>query len=393
MSLPVSSRRRHQVTVPRREWALSRRARRKARREHDRDAAAAGSQRGPRLPSHLQVGFGNVSLQLAVAELEAGRWRRAFEFAESALTTDPEGARDVMAEASAREAKRSALKGDFPSAERYAKRALDLRPGWPAYQERRRLIGEAKATVLRNIREPLFPDTYGPTAGRWWEYDLLGRVRGWDGSRETVVVPMIMEEITRRAVEDVYAVGVYQPWHVSGPTPLFTRYVKELKKHGKTMRLAAVLLRQGLTEETHWAEEVDVLVPMATSLRSYEARGFELTEELTAELGRLLCAPVVDALERAPEAGATHTQGGYRERAAALAATIAVVKGRSALLRDAGAALIVDDVVTYGATFEACALKLREAYPQLLVYGAALAYTETPERRARAQRERGTLAK
>jgi predicted amidophosphoribosyltransferase len=294
-----------------------------------------------------------------------------------------------MAEASAREAKRAALRGDFGSAEQYAKRALELRPGWPAYQERRRMIAEAKAAALRDFREPLFPDTYGAAGGRWWEYDLLGQVRGWDGSRQTVPAPLMIEAVRRSALADVYALGIYQPWHVAGPAPLFTRYVRELKAHGATLQLAAVLLRQGLTEETEWIEAVDVLVPMATSLRSYEARGFELTEELTVELGRMLCLPAVDALERPADAGQTRHAGGYRERALSLASTITVKKSHSSMMRDAGAVLVVDDVVTYGTTFEACALKLREAYPHLLVYGAALAYTETPGRRVRAERETG----
>lgn len=334
----------------------------------------------------------NVGLELARRELAAGHWRRAFEFAEAAVDADREGARAVMAEASAREAKRAALRGDFASADLYSKRALELRPGWGPYQERRRLVGEAKAAVLRDVREPLFPDTFGPSAGRWWEYDLLGRVRGWDGTRQTVPPPLILADVRREALEDIYAVGIYQPWHVGGPVPLFTQYVKALKPGGKTVRLAAVLLRQGLTEESDWSEELDVIVPMATSLRSFEARGFELTEELAAELGRLLCLPVVDALERSEAAGQTRTAGGYRERAHLLAKTLVLKKAHAALLEQASAALVLDDVVTYGATFEASAKTLREAYPHLRVYGAALAYTETPQRRAAAERERERVA-
>jgi predicted amidophosphoribosyltransferase len=348
--------------------------------------------REPRLPSHLQSGFGTVAIRLALAELEASRWKQAYEFAQTALDVDPEGARAVMAEASAREAKRAALKGDFARAERYARKALELRPGWLAYQQRRRLIGEAKAALLRDLHEPLFPETVGPSSGRWWEYDLLATVRGWDGDTPTVPAPLIMESVRRTMVEDIYALGIYQPWHVGGPVPLFTQYVQQLKKSGRTMRLAAVLLRQGLTEETDWIEDVDVLVPMATSLRSFEARGFELTEDLTSEIGRLICMPALDALERDPAADLTHAQGGYIERARALASSIRVKKSDAALLRDAAGVLVVDDVVTYGATFEACAIKLREAYPHLRVYGAALAYTETPERRARAESERERLS-
>ena len=62
-----------------------------------------------------------------------------------------------------------------------------------------------------------------------------------------------------------------------------------------------------------------MLVPIATSLRSYENRGFELTEELAEELGLRLCLPVVDAFEVDPDGEATHYLSGYRQRARALA--------------------------------------------------------------------------
>ena len=181
--------------------------------------------------------------------------------------------------------------------------------------------------------------------------------------------------------------GSTVPGHAGGPTPLFTRYIKELKPHGKTIALAGVLLRQGLILETDWIEEIDVIVPMATSLRSYEQRGFELTEKLGGDLGMRLCVPVVDAFERAGDARPTHLAGDYRRRLDLLTESIRLRATRSSLLRAAEAVLVVDDVVTYGATFEACARLLKRAYPQLRVYGAALAYTETDQRRARAQAE------
>jgi predicted amidophosphoribosyltransferase len=366
--------------------ARGRRQKRKAQ------AQAAPKRPEPRLPSELQLRFATAGLELARNSLRARRWRSAYEFAESCRSADRAAADAVMAEASAREARRAALSGRFVDAQRYAQRAVELRPSDAAYQERRRLVKLACEAAVRDFGEPLFPDTVGPTRGHWWDHDLLSRVRGWDGTRATVLAPLVLDETTRGELEDIYAVGGYQPWHVAGPAPVFTRYLKALKPGGRTIPYAAILLRQGLAEETDWIEDIDVIVPMATSLRSFEARGFELTEELASELGLRLCIPVVDAFEVDPYADATHGLGGYHERAKALAASLRLKGGNSALLNVAEAALVVDDIVTYGSTFEACARKLRTRYPNLRVYGAALAYTETPHRRDRAEAERMALS-
>lgn len=362
------------------------------RRTKKRQAQSRADQRRrrpePRLPSELQSKFADVGLELARSELRRRHWRAAYEFAEQSRGADASGAAAVMAEASAREARRAALTGRFADAELYARRAVELRPGEPSYQERRRLVRLACDAVLRDFGEPLFPDTLGPSRGQWWEHDLLSRVRGWDGTRATVPAPVILEETARGELEDVYAVGIYQPWHVAGPRPLFTQYIKALKPHGRTLPYAAILLRQGLTEEPDWIEDIDVIVPVPTSLRSFEEREFELTEELATELGLRLCVPVVDAFEVDPYAQSTHALSGYTQRAKALSESIRFKVGNSALLASAEAALIVDDVVTYGSTFEACARKLHERYPDLRVYGAALAYTDTPGRRERAEAQR-----
>ena len=175
-----------------------------------------------------------------------------------------------MAEASAREAKGRASKGDFPTAERYAKRALELRPGWADIPGTAAADRRGEGEGARGIRSRCSPTRSARPSGRWWEYDLLGRVRGWGGAGRRSRATDHGGRYADRG-QDIYAVGIYQPWHVGGPTPLFTQYIKELKKHGKNVRLAAVLLRAGLTEETDWIEDIDVLVPMATSLRSFEA--------------------------------------------------------------------------------------------------------------------------
>jgi hypothetical protein len=361
---------------------------RKQKRARQRGESARRQRPEPRLPSELEHRVADIGLELARQELKNRHWRRAYEYAELARLADPELADALMAEASAREARRAALSGRFADAKRSAKRAVELRPASTVYQNRQRLIRRACEDIVRGAGEPLFPDTVGPDRGEWWKHNLLGRVRGWDGLQATVPAPLILGETSRGQLEDVYAVGIYQPWHVGGPMPLFTRYLKALKPGGLTIAYAAILLRQGLTEETDWAEDIDVIVPMATSLRSYEDRGFELTEELVDELSMRLCIPTVDTFEVDPYGSTTHRLGGYQERAKALAATLRLKAERNALLQAAEAVLVVGDIVTYGSTFEACARKLREVYPHLRVYGAALAYTETPQRRERAENER-----
>ena len=150
----------------------------------------------------------------------------------------------------------------------------------------------------------LFDDTIGPDSGHWWDLDLLGRIRGADGAGGTVRRPYILNEARRGVLVNLYAVGGYQPWHQAGASTVFTRYLRALKQGGSTVEYAAILLRQGLAGETSWIADIDVVVPMATSMRSFEAREFELTEDLHRDLAWRLCIPFVDAFEVDPEAAA-----------------------------------------------------------------------------------------
>ena len=63
-----------------------------------------------------------------------------------------------------------------------------------------------------------------------------------------------------------------------------------------------------------------------------DERGLELTEELAAELGKVLCIPVIDASERDPDATPTHFAGGYRARRAVVASSLSLKQAHASLL-------------------------------------------------------------
>jgi hypothetical protein len=327
----------------------------------------------------------SIAAQLADSELRAGHWRNALDYGEQARDSDPDLALEVIGEANFRLARRSILKADFATARRHAEQAVAARPEEHVFQIQLTLVRRAAGRVLRERDQRFFPDSIGVSSGQWWKQDLLARVRGWDDQKACVAAPVIMGEIKREHLEDIYALGTYVPWHEGGIPPRFTQYVRELKKHARTVPQAALLLWQGLTTDTasaapDWIDEIDVVVPMATGWRSHEVRGHELTEQLAAELSQLLCLPTVDAFERDPDAVATHHFGSFRPRLDTLLDELRVKNVGVADLARARGVLIIDDVVTYGATFEACATRLSEVYPHLRCWGAALAYTQTQSR-------------
>jgi predicted amidophosphoribosyltransferase len=333
----------------------------------------------------------DIALTLAERELAAGNWQHALEWAGQC----PSSARiqPIIGFANFRLARRAALKADFTAALEHAERAVAAVPSDRLYQLQRGLVRKAAVRVLRERDMRFFPDTMGPSSGCWWKQDLLATVRGWDGQEAAVEAPLIMREITRAHLEEVYALGIYVPQRAGIP-PRYTKYMRELKKHGRTVAQAAMLLWQGLTMDTassapEWIERVDLVVPMATGWRSYESRGHELTEILGKELADLLCLPMIDLFERVGEDKATHQLAGVAPRLDALERELTVKKNVDlADLKRAQGALIVDDIVTYGATFEACARRLKQFNPELRCYGAALAYTQTEARLERARRER-----
>lgn len=367
--------------------------RRRRREEQRRFGSRAPEIGGTEKVTARIRGLDELPILQARNAFEDGQWAVAVERAEVASGLEPSEKAMIVGESSFRLARRAVLVGQFGKAKEHAERAVRARPGFRPYQEQLAMVRRAAARILHQGADRYFSGYYGSTSGNWWEQDLLGAVRGWEGQSASIEAPMIMQEVRREALEDIYALGTYVPWH-DGRPPKFTQYVRQLKAHGKTVEQAAILLWQGLTQDMDstapdWIEQIDVVVPMATSWRSFEEREIEVSERLASELASMLCVPMVDAFERDPDAMATHTQGDHARRLQALIGELRTKNLGVSDLMNARGVLIVDDIVTYGSTFEACARKLKDELPEVRCWGAALAYTETQARRKKAERERG----
>jgi ComF family protein len=102
-----------------------------------------------------------------------------------------------------------------------------------------------------------------------------------------------------------------------------------------------------------------VLVPVPIHAAKRRERGFNQADALAREVGRALRLPVLDVLERRAETVAQHALG-RGERARNVRRAFAVRESAREVLHGRWA-ILVDDVVTTGATLEGCARALDEA--------------------------------
>ena len=112
--------------------------------------------------------------------------------------------------------------------------------------------------------------------------------------------------------------------------------------------------------------EFDVIVPVPSHKSTIRKRGYNPAKVLADELGKITSKPVVDAFYKMRK---TKNQKflDYQERQSNLENTImllnnSAIKGKNVL--------IVDDIITTGATIEACAVLLHKAKN---IYAAAVA--------------------
>ena len=114
----------------------------------------------------------------------------------------------------------------------------------------------------------------------------------------------------------------------------------------------------------------DILVPVPIHATKRRERGFNQAELLAREVGRVLRLPVADILERRQATQAQHALG-RGARARNVSHAFAVRDGQATAVAGRWA-LLIDDVVTTGATLAGCARALEDA-GALAVSGLAVA--------------------
>lgn len=148
------------------------------------------------------------------------------------------------------------------------------------------------------------------------------------------------------AFEGVRCGGLFEP-------PL-SRAVR-LHKDASERRLATLLAGLAAEAAGEWARWAEAVVPVPPSPSALARRGFDHTAAIAADLAARIGVRALDALTCLPRRDQRHLS--RRERAANAAGSIRAVSRVSVPSR----VLVIDDVMTTGATLDAAAGALIEA--------------------------------
>src|SRR5437764_11819093 len=160
-------------------------------------------------------------------------------------------------------------------------------------------------------------------------------------------------------------VPVWAPVAYDGPARAL---VRSLKFGGLPAMAATMASQMAANAPPGWLDS-GALVPVPLHPARLRKRGYNQAERLAAELSARTGLPVVDCLRRSGDR-ATQVGRGRAERLASITGAVCLESG--AAVPDE--VVLVDDVVTTGATLWACAGAFRSARVR------AIAYARTPGR-------------
>lgn len=174
--------------------------------------------------------------------------------------------------------------------------------------------------------------------------------------------------------ERLHGLPVWAPVAYEGPA---RRLVQALKFRGAAAVAGPLAAQIVANAPPAMLAPGTALVPVPLQPARLRRRGFNQAERIAAGVARRARLELADCLERpgasGPGAAATQVGRGRADRLAALAGAIRLRPPAAPPAR----ALLVDDVITTGATLAACAAALRAAGTREV---AAIAYARTPGR-------------
>ncbi|MXX18164.1 MAG: ComF family protein [Dehalococcoidia bacterium] len=199
----------------------------------------------------------------------------------------------------------------------------------------------------------------------------------WMKLRTTVDPPDRLPHDGAAPLASIWACGAYYAWHKRGAP--WSRFVRMAKKPSDDHEDRAALTKLGagfmcryILEETPLLREVDAVVPVPADPQRYSERLFSLPDELASAIQSQLAVPQVRKALRHTGTGVELRGLSWSERRRAVRELLEIGEYDSERWPSV---LVVDDVITSGATMKECA-RLLLAGGAKAVHGVALAHTE-----------------
>jgi ComF family protein len=173
------------------------------------------------------------------------------------------------------------------------------------------------------------------------------------------------------AALDAAPIHAWAPVAYEGPA---RGLVRALKFKGATRAAAAMAAQIAANAPPGWLRDGAVLVPVPLHPARERKRGYNQAERIATALADRTGLPVHDCLERAGRSG-TQVGRDRAQRLSGISGSVRLAHERAPPLQRA---ILVDDVITTGATLAACAAVLRQhgSVPEV----RAIAYARTPGR-------------
>ena len=133
------------------------------------------------------------------------------------------------------------------------------------------------------------------------------------------------------------------------------------------------LMAQSIQESSPFFEDIDSLVPIPLHRKRQKARGFNQAEEIAKGIKQVTAIPICNDLVSRKMQTQTQTKKGRYARWLNTIDIFAAEKKNDFICNHI---LIIDDVLTTGATIEACAQAILQSYTDVKISILTLAVTE-----------------